>query len=221
MKSLFVLCRSGLRWPEAFARCQPSPAGWCKITHSTEHTGTNGRWIFCQWLLCSVAPAAPRFTPALVTWWLSWCKGVRRLAEIALPPQVGCCYRRLSPLQSRLGSGKKNERWHHANINKRAPLKLWKGKSRKCDETFGWRANRGAACECGMAERVEVKASLPPAALVALPVAVAAQHVCRKLAKENKNRVSESGGSVEFLLFSLRVQRGLTLRRCFFPNERS
>lgn len=43
----------------------------------------------------------------------------------------------------------------------------------------------GAACECRKAKRVEVKA-LPPAALVALPVAVTAQHVCRKLAKESK-----------------------------------
>lgn len=71
-----------------------------------------------------------------------------------------------------------------------------------------------------MAERVEVKASLPPAALVALPVAVAAQHVCRKLAKENKNGASESGGCVEFLLYSLRVQQGLTLLRCFFPKRK-
>lgn len=44
---------------------------------------------------------------------------------------------------------------------------------------------------------MEVKASLPPAALAALPVAVTAQHVCGKLAKESQNAASESRESVE------------------------
>lgn len=47
-----------------------------------------------------------------------------------------------------------------------------------------------------MAKGVEVKALLPPAALVALPVAATAQHVCKKLAKESKNQVSESSVEV-------------------------
>lgn len=70
----------------------------------------------------------------------------------------------------------------------------------------------------GWQERVEVKASLPPAALVALPVAGAAQHVCRKLAKENKNRASESGGVSSFQTES---STGPDVAEMFFCPQRN